>query len=117
MAIAIGGSINGISRTSGNVVENSSTTGNVSTVPLCSSGIVAEQNQMSGQVIEPQTVYVTELYFDNKYAFPTVGDSSLLYIATDENATYRFNNSTLTYACCGRDYNEVDVIQSSLERS
>lgn len=38
-----------------------------------------------------------ELVFQTHYDFPSVGDSSKLYIATDENRAYYWSDKTLTY--------------------
>lgn len=34
-----------------------------------------------------------ELVFNNHYEFPSVGDSNMLYIATDENVIYYWNKT------------------------
>lgn len=43
-------------------------------------------------------------------AFPNIGSVKALYIALDENALYRFNESDNIYYCVGRDYTEITVI-------
>ena len=55
--------------------------------------------------------------FGTKFEFPTIGDSYSLYIATSENAAYRWKNAAyrwneadLHYYCVGRDYLELEVI-------
>lgn len=48
--------------------------------------------------------------YETKFEFPTVGDSNALYIATQENASYRWNESDLHYYCVGRDYLELKII-------
>lgn len=48
--------------------------------------------------------------FDSKYNFPTIGDTNSLYISTDENAAYRWNEDDLHYYCVGRDYKEIQLI-------
>lgn len=55
-----------------------------------------------------------ELIFKNYQQFPAIGTADLLYIATDDNSIYRFDEDTLTYMCVGRDYKEIDTIQSIL---
>lgn len=39
---------------------------------------------------------------------PAEGDTEEIYIVEDENATYRWNGSS--WACMGRDYNEILLI-------
>ena len=41
---------------------------------------------------------------------PSIGEESKTYFVIAENATYRWDNHTLTYKCCGRDYTEIKTI-------
>lgn len=41
---------------------------------------------------------------------PSIGEESKIYFVITENATYRWDNPTLTYKCCGRDYTEIKAI-------
>lgn len=41
---------------------------------------------------------------------PSIGEESKVYFVVIENATYRWDNSELTYKCCGRDYTEIKTI-------
>lgn len=41
---------------------------------------------------------------------PTVGESDTVYFVMDENATYRWDAANMKYYCCGRDYNEIGII-------
>lgn len=78
------------------------------------SGEIDKSNCLSGEsgkVIIPKD---KELVFKNYQQFPTIGAADLLYISTDDNSIYRFNEDTLTYVCVGRDYKEIDTIQSVL---
>ena len=112
---SVGGKIGTASSVSGNVSTTQTAKGKTnSTSPV--SGNVNGEGNVGGDVKRLSTVYVTELRFANRYDFPSVGDSENLYIAIDENATYRFDDSTLTYKCCGRDYEEIDVIQCMLDK-
>ena len=46
-----------------------------------------------------ETTNVTNLIFSTKLEFPDIGNSENLYIATDENAIYRFDSSQNDYIC------------------
>lgn len=48
--------------------------------------------------------------FNTKFDFPTLGTVNALYIATSENAAYRWNETDLHYYCIGRDYLELKII-------
>ena len=41
---------------------------------------------------------------------PSIGDTAKVYFVINENATYRWDNTTLKYQCCGRDYTEINTI-------
>ena len=41
---------------------------------------------------------------------PSIGEETISYFVINENATYRWDKSSLTYECCGRDYTEVKTI-------
>lgn len=86
--------ISGIIRKSGNVY-----------------GIVENTETVNGDISKAENVYVKELVFKNYFEFPSIGEADKLYVAKDENATYRFDDKTNTYICIGRDYTEIEVIQ------
>lgn len=44
------------------------------------------------------------------YSFPTIGSETNIYIATDENKTYRWNDADMKYYCIGSDYNDIQII-------
>ena len=46
-----------------------------------------------------ETTNVTNLIFSTKLEFPDIGSSENLYIATDENAIYRFDLGQNGYVC------------------
>ena len=46
-----------------------------------------------------ETTNVTNLIFSTKLEFPDIGNSENLYIATDENAIYRFDLGQNDYIC------------------
>ena len=69
---------------------------------------------VSGAVSKAKSVIVKELTFNSRFEFPSIGKKDMLYIATDENKLYFFNEDSLTYYCIGSDYNEIEVIQGIL---
>ena len=78
------------------------------------SGDIDKSNCLSGESGKVRIPKDKELVFKNYQQFPVIGAADLLYIATDDNSIYRFNEDTLTYVCVGRDYKEIDTIQSVL---
>ena len=78
-------------------------------------GNIRETAGVSGQIARPKTVYVKELYFANHYEFPAIGDGDKLYIATDENAQYRYDELDHAYHCVGRDPEDIEAIQIRLK--
>ena len=77
-------------------------------------GSVKTGGQVLGGVQKTASTIVKELTFNNRFEFPSIGKSDLMYVATDENRTYRFDEESLTYYCIGSDYNEIEVIQGIL---
>lgn len=73
-------------------------------------GKVSGNQTTRGNIGKAETVIVKELTFNNRFEFPSIGKSGLMYVATDENKTYRFDEETLTYYCIGSDYNEIEEI-------
>lgn len=45
-----------------------------------------------------------------KSALPLEGEENVVYVVTDENAQYYWNEATSSYFCMGRNYNEISVI-------
>lgn len=78
------------------------------------SGNILAKGTVSGGVSKAKSIIVKELTFNNRFEFPSIGRSDLMYVATDENRTYRFDEESLTYYCIGSDYNEIEVIQGIL---
>ena len=66
---------------------------------------------VSGQIGKAQSVYVRELEFANRFEFPNIGKTDMLYIALDEKAVYIFDDEQNVYHCIGRDYEEIEIIQ------
>lgn len=44
------------------------------------------------------------------FDFPNRGNVHTLYIATEENACYRWDETNSKYFCIGRDYSEIEII-------
>lgn len=80
-------------------------------------GKIIKKQNISGMLDKPQTVYVAEMYFNNRLEFPSIGDDKKLYIATDEDSIYRFDGVDLIYKCVGRDYEEIEQIQDYLKEN
>ena len=88
--------------------------GNVSSVGKRVSGTINSNGYVEGSVEKAENVFVKETEFNNRYEFPSIGKDNIIYVAKDENKTYRFNEDSLTYYCIGSDYNEIEVIQGIL---
>lgn len=78
-------------------------------------GSVKANGQILGGVQKTASTIVKELTFNNRFEFPSIGRSDLMYVATDENRTYRFDEESLTYYCIGSDYNEIKTIKCGLD--
>lgn len=89
--------------------------GSVSSVGKRISGSVNNLISVEGSVEKAENIYVKELYFENRYNFPNIGKPNMIYIATDENASYIFDTAQNVYHCIGRDYNEISTIQCQLK--
>ena len=88
--------------------------GKVSVGGYSVSGGISDSQNISGNVDKAENIYVKEIEFNNRYEFPSIGKENMIYVAKDENKTYRFNEDSLTYYCIGSDYNEIEVIQGIL---
>ena len=77
-------------------------------------GNILATGTVGGAVSQAKSVIVKELTFNSRFEFPSIGKKDMLYIATDENKLYFFNEDSLTYYCIGSDYNEIEVIQGIL---
>ena len=75
------------------------------------SGNVSGLGSVIGQIGKAQSVYVRELEFKNRFEFPNIGKTDMLYIALDEKAVYIFDGEQNVYHCIGRDYREIEIIQ------
>lgn len=59
--------------------------------------------------LEEQVEKIVQTY-GYKSALPLKGEENVVYVVTDENAQYYWNETTSSYFCMGRDYNEISVI-------
>ena len=89
--------------------------GNVSAVGKRISGTINSNGYVEGSVEKAENIFVKELYFENRYNFPNIGKPNMIYIATDEKASYIFDTAQNVYHCIGRDYNEITAIQCGLK--
>lgn len=78
-------------------------------------GKLTPSGAVGGKVRSPDRVYVKELFFSTHYEFPSIGESDKLYIATDENAQYRYDELDHAYHCVGRDPEDIEAIQIRLK--
>ena len=74
------------------------------------SGDFKPQGNVKGDIHVPDRVYVRELSFSTYLEFPSVGDPLMLYIATDENAMYRFDEDEMSYIPLGLQTDDIDLI-------
>ena len=88
--------------------------GKVSVIGKRVSGSIGGSSDITGNVEKADNIYVKETEFNNRYEFPSIGKPNMIYVAKDENKTYRFDEDSLTYYCIGSDYNEIEVIQGIL---
>lgn len=47
--------------------------------------------------------------------FPTTGDKNTIYIETETNKAYRWDDENIRFYCIGSDYNQIDIIDGSFE--
>lgn len=71
-------------------------------------GKVMSGGTIAGAVSTAEKVNVSELHFSNRYEFPNVGESGVLYIANDENAAYRFDEKQNVYALIGVGFDAIE---------
>lgn len=50
------------------------------------------------------------LVFATRFEFPNTGKEYFLYIATDEEQVYRYDNVTGTYKIVGSNWRDIDLI-------
>lgn len=57
----------------------------------------------------------SEISFKSYKEFPNIGNAEKLYIATDENAIYRWDSEENVYICIGRDWEDISEIHCTLD--
>lgn len=73
-------------------------------------GDIGANGKMSGRLGAAQKVYVKELYFGNRFEFPAVGEPDKLYIAKDEDMSYRFDEDEMAYKPLGLQLEDIKHI-------
>lgn len=48
--------------------------------------------------------------YKNLYEFPTVGIKNNLYIDSENNKSYRWDENSLKYICIGSNYEDIKII-------
>lgn len=48
--------------------------------------------------------------FPSSLQFPTIGKEGKIYIDTQNNKSYRWDDTNIKYYCIGNDYNEINII-------
>lgn len=71
-------------------------------------GKVPGQKQISGKLSNAVVDNSKILEYDTHYDFPTVGKSRTIYIAKQENALYRWDDTELLYFQCSGDSGGFD---------
>ena len=89
--------------------------GKVSAYSKRISGNIGNNGTVNGDIQKAENIYVKETEFNNRYEFPSIGKDNIIYIATDEKASYIFDTTQNIYHCIGRDYNEIGSIQCQLK--
>ena len=78
-------------------------------------GVVGGDSPVQGNVNKAENIYVKQVEFNNRFEFPSIGKPNIIYIATDEKASYIFDTAQNVYHCIGRDSNEIDSIKCQLK--
>ena len=73
-------------------------------------GTLSGESAVSGKTSAGVVDNTKILQFASIYEFPNRGDTGKIYIATSENASYRWDEAASKYYCVGRDYQEIDTI-------
>ena len=86
-------------------------------------GILSNEETMTGQLSSPILDYYTKQEANAKFAtkdvvsvyethftFPNLGKDGVIYVATEENKTYRWDATEMRYYCVGSDYSEIKII-------
>ena len=79
------------------------------------SGRIESFNTLQGNIEKPTGGSTkSEISFKSYKEFPNIGNAEKLYIATDENAIYRWDNENNVYICIGGDNENISAIQCTL---
>lgn len=78
---------------------------------LTKSGLELYHNKLK-KYIEEQISQATDiiLEFPTSLQFPTIGKEKTIYIDTNKNKTYRWDDENLKYYCIGSNYDDMDLI-------
>lgn len=52
----------------------------------------------------------TILVFPSSLQFPTIGKEGSIYIDTQTNKSYRWDDTNIKYYCIGSDYEDIQII-------
>lgn len=87
------------------------------------SGSLSNARNMQGSLSPAIVDYYTKQQADARFAekdvvssyathyeFPNIGKQNTIYIATEENKTYRWDESERKYYCIGANYDDIKVI-------
>lgn len=79
------------------------------------SGRIVPFPALQGNIKKPSGgVVKSEISFKSYKEFPNIGNAEKLYIATDENAIYRWDSEENVYICIGRDLGTISEIYCTL---
>ena len=74
-----------------------------------SSAVVSKLNDKLNETAQMIQTY------DTLSSFPTTGKENVLYIETETNKAYRWDDENIRFYCVGSDYNEINIIDGSFE--
>lgn len=74
------------------------------------SGTITPRQGMQGELSNGIYIDTSVLTFSTHFEFPNLGKRNTLYIAEDENRSYRWDETSLRYFCVGSDYSEINLI-------
>lgn len=76
------------------------------------SGLINQNDSIKGSIIfnSLQLGSNSIITKPNKYEFPSIGAQDVLYIATDENKVYRWDDTELKYFVVGTNYEDIKII-------
>ncbi len=72
-------------------------------------GKIGNSGRITGKIKNPESVSEKEIRFANHYEFPTIGNSECLYVAVDEDITYRYDDIKHMYIMLSNtDYDQLN---------